>query len=177
MLQVGPAPCGFCGRSGTCKTTLLKKKTSNSIKSDCPFFDKFSYKPAEKPTKGGPCTNRPILCQYPGCSGRVSIWSYNMRDHILASHGQTEYNNVVNLGLFTTSAREIQLLQLDNPFVVPGRSLINLPPISITGTKRPIEDSASIEATLSQAIVQSPIQAQSSVVASGSSSKRARTGQ
>jgi hypothetical protein len=123
---------------GTCKTILLKRKNSKSVKSDCPFFDKFSYKPAEKTTKSSPCTNHQILCKYVGCSERVSIWSYNMKDNIVASHGQTEYSNIVNSGLFATSSQEIQLLQLDNLFVVPGRSPISLPLILIAGTKWPI---------------------------------------
>ncbi|KAG8735376.1 hypothetical protein FRC10_010673 [Ceratobasidium sp. 414] len=169
---VSHAPCGFCGRSGTCKTTLAVKKTSTSLKlSDCPFYDKFSYKPAAKTTIGGPCTNRPILCEWPVCAGRDPIWSYNMLDHVLAIHGRAAYDNAVNTGLFQVSAEEIKHLKLDNMFIIPGRSPITLRPAPTVGNKRPNEDSTSIEGpALSQNVPDLPTPA----VASGSGSKRVR---
>ncbi|KAG8738652.1 hypothetical protein FRC11_001225, partial [Ceratobasidium sp. 423] len=141
--EVSYAPCGFCGRSGfsECRVTLKMNKKSTSIKSGCPFFDKFSYKPVETSTISSPCTNRPMRCGYPQCSNIDPVWSYNMRDHILASHGQAAYNRTVDEGQFRVSSEEIGYLQLGKLYLVPGRRGLVLPGVPSQSTKRPIEDS------------------------------------
>ncbi|KAG8687113.1 hypothetical protein FRC11_007774, partial [Ceratobasidium sp. 423] len=175
--EIGYAPCGFCGQSGMphCKVTLVRNKKSTTVKSGCPFFDKFSYKPAEKTTVSSPCTNRPICCDFPECSTIDPIWSYNMLDHILAVHGQGAYNHAVNEGQFKVSDEEIQYFQLDKPFFIPGRRSIVLPATSLRGTKRQIEDSTIAQnSTPPQGNLPAPTQvdAESNAVASGSTSKR-----
>ncbi|KAG9078671.1 hypothetical protein FS749_009270 [Ceratobasidium sp. UAMH 11750] len=170
-IAIGGVPCGFCGRGETCQTTMGKGRSANTVVSDCPFFDKFSYRPAAKSTRTSPCTNRPILCEYASCPKRTFIWSYNMRAHILAKHGQDEYNNVVSQGLFAISHEEIELLQLNNPYLVPGRKKITFPSASTIGTKRPAEDSTAP----SQSAAEPATQDRSGAVASGSGSKRQRT--
>ncbi|CAE6517396.1 unnamed protein product [Rhizoctonia solani] len=178
--MLGHAPCGFCGRSGIpkCKTTLNRSKKSTTVKSGCQYFDKFSYKPAETSTVSSPCTNRPICCEFPGCSKTDPIWSYNMRDHILAVHGQDLYNRVLNEGQFMVSSEEIGYLQLDKPLVIPGRRMITLPSAPLHGIKRPIEDLAAIQtsSTSSEGHLQdfTHVDTETDPVASGSAPKRAR---
>ncbi|KAG9090060.1 hypothetical protein FS749_000841 [Ceratobasidium sp. UAMH 11750] len=169
-IPIGGVPCGFCGRGGTCLTTMGKGWSANTVVPDCPFFDKFSYRPAAKSTRTSPCTNRPILCEYASCPKRTFIWSYNMRAHILAKHGQDEYNNVVSQGLFAISHEEIELLQLNNPYLVPGRKKVTFPSASTVRTKRPAEDSTAP----SQSAAEPATQDQSGAVASGSSSSSKR---
>ncbi|KAG9089573.1 hypothetical protein FRC06_001483, partial [Ceratobasidium sp. 370] len=156
-------PCGFCGRSGTCKTTLAVTKKSTSLKwSSCPHYDKFPYKPTETTTLTSPCTNRPILCTSPECKDRDPIWSYNMRDHVLAAHGQTTWNHVLNTGLFVVSNEEIMNLKLVDMLVIPGKSPITL-------RKRPYEGLTLIAGPAPSGGVSEAI---GDSVASSSSSKR-----
>ena len=97
--QIGVNPCGFCGRSGTC--TIGLKKTARAVTpvSDCPYFVKFSLKPAGKTKKSGPSTNRPIICvickaRSPKSRNAVDekhvYWSYNIPAHIEATHNAEE---------------------------------------------------------------------------------------
>ncbi|KAG8684448.1 hypothetical protein FRC08_013687 [Ceratobasidium sp. 394] len=144
-VPLGGDPCGFCGRTRCCKTSLKINKRSTSIQSSCPFFDKFAYKPAEKPTNTGPCTNRPVVCPFPPCTKSDPVWFYRMRDHLLACHGQDVYNHVVNTGQFLVTETEIKLLQLTNMFVIPGKKPFVLPSVSPVGSERPAEDSAATD--------------------------------
>ncbi|KAG8701486.1 hypothetical protein FRC09_005338 [Ceratobasidium sp. 395] len=174
---IGDMPCGFCGRTATCKTTMGRGRSVNTIISDCPFADKFSYKPAQKSTRTSPCTNRPILCEYAGCPKFTYVWSYNMRQHIRARHEEEEYNHVVSSGLFQVPSNEVEFLRLDKPYVVPGRKgQTILPPIPITVAKRPVENSTEADPpTSSQDVARITHQAQGSSVASSSNSKRLKT--
>ncbi|KAG8697056.1 hypothetical protein FRC08_006762 [Ceratobasidium sp. 394] len=157
-------PCGFCGRSGTCRTTLAVTKKSTSLKwSNCPHYDRFSYKLAETTTPTSPCTNRPILCTSPQCKDMDPIWSYNMRDHILASHGQSAFNHALNTGSHIVSNEEVLNLKLVDMLVVPGKSLITL---RRAGSKRPYEDSTAPFRDIPEA--------PGNGAASGSGSKRVR---
>ena len=66
--------CGFCGLKD-CSIELERGsgrgKTATMVPgSNCEYVSKFSLKSAEKSTKSGPCTNRPILCEHCKlCSG------------------------------------------------------------------------------------------------------------
>ncbi|KAG8699972.1 hypothetical protein FRC09_006255 [Ceratobasidium sp. 395] len=134
---VAEIPCGFCGRAGTCRTTLTVRKTGTYLKSStCPYYDKFSHKTAAITKDTSPCTNRPILCESSHCKGQDPVWSYNMRSHLLAVHGRSTYDHAVNTGLCTVSDEEIGYLMLDNMLVVPGKNLLTL------RVKRPYEDSS-----------------------------------
>ncbi|EIN04488.1 hypothetical protein PUNSTDRAFT_37529, partial [Punctularia strigosozonata HHB-11173 SS5] len=73
-------PCGFCGREGTCETTLApssrnpsgtrtaaagpsKTRTKTySVCSTCPHAHEFKYGNARKSTSNTPCSNVPIEC-------------------------------------------------------------------------------------------------------------------
>ncbi|KAG8694121.1 hypothetical protein FRC08_008696 [Ceratobasidium sp. 394] len=81
--------CGFCGRHGTCVTTVehqSRAAKSLQVVSDCPFRDSFAYSTASRSTKANPCTNRPVECiRCP--QGSKRIWSYGLRHHICAAHG------------------------------------------------------------------------------------------
>ncbi|KAG8740190.1 hypothetical protein FRC10_004629 [Ceratobasidium sp. 414] len=176
-MPVGSAPCGFCGRTGHCKTSLKMNKRSTSVQSDCPFFDKFAYKPAEKPTNSGPCTNRPVVCPFTPCTKGDPVWFYSMRDHLLARHGEDVYNHAVNTGQFLVTETEIKLLQLTNMSVVPGKKPFILPSASPVGLKRSAEDSVATDladSAAAQVIPQSPTQSHHDTTASGSRSKRSR---
>ena len=50
--------------------------------SNCAYQIKFSLKSAEKATKNGPCTNRPITCDR--C--KTVQWSYNLPKHYQDKH-------------------------------------------------------------------------------------------
>ena len=68
--------CGFCGMVG-CSIDLIKgsgrgSSVTSTAGSNCSYKCKFSLKAAEKPTKSGPCTNRPIRCDM--CCGQVEIF-------------------------------------------------------------------------------------------------------
>ncbi|KAG8701433.1 hypothetical protein FRC09_005373 [Ceratobasidium sp. 395] len=117
-----PVPCGFCGKTGGCTTTLKVNKKSTTMKSTCQYFDKFYYKTAENTTPTNPSTNRPIPCPWPACTSAGAVWSYGMRNHPLAAHGQDAFNRAVNEGLFQVSEREIENLRLDNMYLIPGRA-------------------------------------------------------
>ncbi|KLO14230.1 hypothetical protein SCHPADRAFT_794213, partial [Schizopora paradoxa] len=96
-------PCGFCGRSGVaaCNEVFLTKGRSPQAKSGCQYAYQFKYQPSLKPSKTSPCTNVPILCRIPGCTGTVgekltAVWKYNMAEHIRLFHpGYTSsYNDI-----------------------------------------------------------------------------------
>ncbi|QRV87004.1 hypothetical protein RhiJN_15022 [Ceratobasidium sp. AG-Ba] len=78
--------CGFCGRAGTCTVRVEPQRTGKGLEvvSDCSYRDKFSYAAAAQSSKTSPCTNRPVAC--PLCSGDRCVWSYGLKDHILAVH-------------------------------------------------------------------------------------------
>jgi hypothetical protein len=82
-------PCGWCGRQG-CKVQLIKKGTSNSISSSCPYhYSKMMYGRAAQYSKSSPCTNVPIHCPLclEGLSGQPkTIWKYNAFAHFAAEH-------------------------------------------------------------------------------------------
>src|SRR5580698_9019923 len=95
--QIGPNPCGFCGRSG--ETDCLQLSIAKPAKTEihvleCPLKVKFSIKAAQTPTSSGPSTNRPLQCQL--CFeqrphghthlGTDIYWSYNMPAHLEAKH-------------------------------------------------------------------------------------------
>ena len=175
--MVGYALCGFCGRSGApeCRLTMTTTAKSTRFSSGCPFYDKFSLKSAETPTASSPCTNRPMRCGHPECSQRDPIWSYNMRDHILASHGQTAYDCAINEGRYLVTSGEIDWLQLDNMFVIPGRPRIVLPATPVQGTKRPLEGLTTSIVSDSPPTTAQQVDSEAHPVASGSALKRART--
>lgn len=88
-------PCGFCGRTGTCKIALEKPSRALVPSSDCPQFYKFSLEAAAASTDSGPSTNRPvgcILCQEReglkkrGVALRHVHWSYNLPWHLASEH-------------------------------------------------------------------------------------------
>lgn len=86
-------PCGFCGRSGVaaCKEVYLTKGKSPQARSSCQYTYQFKYQPSLTPSKTSPCTNIPILCRIPGCTGTVgdkltAVWKYNMAEHIKLYH-------------------------------------------------------------------------------------------
>ena len=91
--QLGENPCGFCGCDG-CFTSLLEKKSGNSIKisitSNCPYhYEQMQYKHAAISSKTMPCTNVPIHC--PLCPKSVSgnpqtIWKYNALYYFITEH-------------------------------------------------------------------------------------------
>ncbi|KAI0724703.1 hypothetical protein C8Q72DRAFT_857147 [Fomitopsis betulina] len=62
-----------------------------AFKSSCPYAHKFKYGSSLVPNLKNPCTNIPILCTIPGCTGTVgnlrkAIWKYNMEEHIHTVH-------------------------------------------------------------------------------------------
>ena len=78
--------CGFCGLEG-CSIDLVRGsgrgKTATMIPgSNCEYVCKFDLKSAEKSTKSGPCTNRPVVCSI--CS--TIHWSYNLPIHFCLKH-------------------------------------------------------------------------------------------
>ncbi len=101
-LQVGPNPCGFCGRSGleACSQLFLTK--SSQAHSECRHAHKFHYKPALYPTASTPSTNVPIICTIPGCTTAIrysngltgAIWKYNMPDHIRTAHPEYSIDGI-----------------------------------------------------------------------------------
>ncbi|KAG8712621.1 hypothetical protein FRC09_019663 [Ceratobasidium sp. 395] len=81
--------CGFCGRHGTCTTSVERQtraaKTLRTV-SDCPYRSTFTYSTSLRASKSKPCTNRPVEC--PRCpQGSKYIWSYSLLHHIRAAHG------------------------------------------------------------------------------------------
>ena len=95
--------CGFCGLK-SCSIELVRGsgrgKTATLIPgSNCEYITKFSLKSAEKTTKSGPCTNRPIVCEQ--CN--TVQWSYNMPSHYKLKH--TDFPPPV-----TVSVKEKQFL-------------------------------------------------------------------
>ena len=78
--------CGFCGLDG-CSVDLVRgsgrgKNTTLVPGGNCEYLHKFSIKSAEKSTKSGPCTNRPVACEV--C--KVIVWSYNLPEHYRKKH-------------------------------------------------------------------------------------------
>ena len=78
--------CGFCGLVG-CTIDLVNgsgrgKTTTLTAGGNCRYRVKFSLKSAEKSTKSGPCTNRPISCKI--C--KSIYWSYNLAQHFKERH-------------------------------------------------------------------------------------------
>ena len=88
--DVSSAVCGFCGEDKGCRSWVERTSGSGATKSlgvasDCPLFVKFSLKSAQKPTKNGPCTNRPFYCNEPPCNS-ASIWTYHAPAHYSEKH-------------------------------------------------------------------------------------------
>ena len=78
-------PCGFCGRSGTCSSSITKtSKRAQGPTSTCPYFYKFSLKSAQKGSSTYPSTNVPLEC--PQCVTGTFIWKYNMKEHWAQAH-------------------------------------------------------------------------------------------
>ena len=78
--------CGFCGIDG-CSIALARGsgrgKTATLVPSaNCEYLCKFNIKSAEKSTKSGPCTNRPVTCSV--C--KTVQWSYNLPHHYRVKH-------------------------------------------------------------------------------------------
>ena len=78
--------CGFCGLKD-CSIELERGsgrgKTATMVPgSNCGYISKFSLKSAEKSTKSGPCTNRPVTCEQ--C--KTVQWSYNLPNHFRSKH-------------------------------------------------------------------------------------------
>ncbi|KAG8787436.1 hypothetical protein FRC12_015566 [Ceratobasidium sp. 428] len=82
-------PCyGFCGRKGTCNTTVERQsRAGKSLKvvSNCPYRDTLTYATIPKSTKTSPCTNHLIECPHCPQNSRY-IWSYGLYQHILITH-------------------------------------------------------------------------------------------
>ena len=78
--------CGFCGLQscsiGLKKSTGRGKTAIAAAESNCTYMSKFSLKSAEKSTKTGPCTNRPVPCSV--C--KVITWSYSLPSHYICQH-------------------------------------------------------------------------------------------
>ena len=77
-----------CGKA-TCNINLVnssKKKGYKKFKAEshCEYAINFDLRSAANMTKGMPCCNRPIFCEFQGCK-RV-IWSYNMDIHYSEAH-------------------------------------------------------------------------------------------
>lgn len=91
-------PCGFCGRSGCCVTSVERQPQATKafqVASDCLYRDNFSYAAASKSSKSNPCTNRPVLC--PVCPpGSGHVWSYSLRDHLLSVHPSLALPSAMN---------------------------------------------------------------------------------
>ena len=93
LQQIGENPCGFCGLDG-CFTSLLEKKSGNSIKftitSNCSYhYERMQYKNATVSSNNMPCTNVPIHCPIcpPLFSGNPqTIWKYNALYHLISEH-------------------------------------------------------------------------------------------
>ena len=93
LQQIGENPCGFCGLDG-CFTSLLEKKSGNSIKftitSNCSYhYECMQYKNATVSSNNMPCTNVPIHCPLcpPSFSGNPqTIWKYNALYHLISEH-------------------------------------------------------------------------------------------
>ena len=88
--------CGFCGMVG-CSIDLIKGSCRGSsvtltAGSNCSYKCKFSLKAAEKPTKSGPCTNRPIRCYI--CA--VVKWSYSLPKHFRDMHTDHPVLNLIS---------------------------------------------------------------------------------
>ena len=78
--------CGFCGTEG-CSIDLVRGsgrgKTATLVPGgNCEYLQKFNIKCAEKSTKSGPCTNRPVTCSV--C--KTVQWSYNLPVHYRVKH-------------------------------------------------------------------------------------------
>ena len=78
--------CGFCGIKD-CSIELERGsgrgKTETLVAgNNCEDLSNFSMKSAEKSTKSGPCTNRPVLCDQ--C--KTVQWSYNLTIHFRSKH-------------------------------------------------------------------------------------------
>ena len=87
--------CGFCGMT-CCSIALVtgsgRGKTATLIPGgNCDYRTKFSIKSAEKSTKSGPCTNRPITCKV--C--KTVQWSYNIPQHYQAMHSKCPIPNMI----------------------------------------------------------------------------------
>ena len=85
-IESDPHLCGFCGNIG-CSINLesssgFGKNKTIAVKSDCPYFYKFSENRSLKLRKANPCLNRPIQCEH--C--HEVVWSYNMNEHFKISH-------------------------------------------------------------------------------------------
>ena len=78
--------CGFYGVEG-CSIDLVRGsgrgKTATLVPGgNCEYLCKFNIKCAEKSTKSGPCTNRPVNCSV--C--KTVQWSYNLSNHFHVKH-------------------------------------------------------------------------------------------
>ena len=72
--------CGFCSMkdySIELERGSGRGKTATLVPGSNCEYSKFSLKSAEKSTKSGPCTNRPVLCDQ--C--KTVQWSYNLPFH------------------------------------------------------------------------------------------------
>lgn len=113
-------PCGFCGRSGTCSSSITKtSKRVQGPTSTCPYFYKFSLKSAHKGSSTYPSTNVPLEC--PQCVAGTFVWKYNMKEHWTQAHpsenmpqefviADTERNAVLRQGKAAASrARPVRI--------------------------------------------------------------------
>lgn len=96
-LQLGLAPCGFCGGDGCTVKLDCTGHRQFKIISSCHYaYVSFNYERAKLPTKSSPYTNVPIRCPY--CNspdGARFIWKYNAVTHAVANHS----DEVLPLGL------------------------------------------------------------------------------
>ncbi|EUC53531.1 hypothetical protein RSOL_009280, partial [Rhizoctonia solani AG-3 Rhs1AP] len=173
--------CHLCGRTVPVKqsmrTHIAKHILAKRLNKEDPLIYNGSmtvgYAPC-KPTASSPCTNRPMRCEYPECSKKDPIWSYNMREHILASHGQSDYARAINEGLYLVPEDEIKLLQLDNMFIIPGRRRIVLSNTPNKGAKRPLESSTADVVPDPSLHDEQQIVSEAHAIASGSALKRVK---
>ncbi|TFY82904.1 hypothetical protein EWM64_g1119 [Hericium alpestre] len=98
--------CGFCGREGTCVVTLkASRNVLIPVSQDCPYYYKFAMKVAEKTTKSGPSTNRPITCPLctdsTRCSGNIDsshvVWTYNLPKHLAEKHLKASEDHITDI--------------------------------------------------------------------------------
>ncbi|OBZ66985.1 hypothetical protein A0H81_12994 [Grifola frondosa] len=92
--QIGPMPCGFCGRSGitSCQQIFVTKGKNLQATTNCSHFRAFQYGPSLQSTDSTASTNIPMLCPFAGCTQAfppnllTAVWKYNMPEHIRLKH-------------------------------------------------------------------------------------------
>ncbi|EJD33363.1 hypothetical protein AURDEDRAFT_177557 [Auricularia subglabra TFB-10046 SS5] len=118
--EIGPEPCGFCGRDG-CVTSVTAKKTGNpAITSSCGYhYVNMRYSHAKVSTDTNHSSNVPINC--PLCPPSRShfqrtIWKYNAALHAEREHGQGWFDELSIARYFVdTRVASDEELRMDIP--------------------------------------------------------------